>query len=87
MENQIIPLETEQVQLVKGLTFFRRLREHGTRTEQYLLQLPKDLLDQTSDTRTDKRFKINLGFNSKKERIILINLDNWEIKKLKKVEK
>jgi len=45
MENQLIPTETEQVALVKGLTFYRRLREHGTRTEQFLLQLPKDLLD------------------------------------------
>jgi hypothetical protein len=82
MENQLIPTETEQVALVKGLTFYRRLREHGTRTEQFLLQLPKDLLDPNTDTRTSKRFKINLGYNSKQQRVIVVNLDEFEKKKV-----
>jgi hypothetical protein len=73
---QIIPTETKTIQLVQGLNFFRRLRQHGTRSEQFIVQLPTDCLDIHTDTGTNKRFRIRFGYENDK-RIIVVYLDDF----------
>jgi len=53
------------------------MREHGTRSEQFLLQIPTDLLDQQIDTNTNKKFRVQLGFMQNKKRVIVVHLDEF----------
>lgn len=72
----LIPTEQLEINLLKAPVLFRRMREHGTRSEQYLLQIPRDLLDESTDTRTNKRFKLRLGFAENK-RVVVVFLDEF----------
>jgi|GEM_PF-2814465 len=71
------PAIKTEIELLPCLTLYRRLREHGTRSEQFLIQLPTDLLNPSTDINTPKKFKIQLGRTKTGKRIIVVNLDEF----------
>lgn len=76
-KKELLPTEELNLNLIKGLVLHRRMREHGTRSEQYLVQVPADLLDQTQDVNTQKRFKLQFGYTQEGKRVIVLFLDEF----------
>ena len=77
-ENQpVLPTEQKTINLLKGLTFYRRLRRHGTKVEQFILALPVDVLDINTDTGTAKKFQIKYGFDETGKRVVVVSLDEF----------
>lgn len=75
--SEIIPTEKVELSLIKAPVLYRRMREHGTRSEQFLLQIPTDLLDQQTDTNTNKKFRVQLGVMENKKRVVVVFLDDF----------